>query len=62
MVLKVNYKKGPIVEKDVSCNSKFMLENIWGIGKDIRAAYSFIDADVNVYLCMDNVGGGDGKT
>ena len=59
--LKVNVSKGQVVEKDVTCDSVFMLEHIRDIGQSIRDAYSFLDRSEPVTLFMDDAGG-PGKT
>ena len=59
--LRVNVSKGQIVERDVTCNSAFMMEHIQEIGKSIHNNYSFFDKKTPNYLFMDNAGG-HGKT
>ena len=61
MNLKVNPQKGRLIEKDVSCDSHFMMETIREIGTSIRSNYSFLPVSHPVYLFMDNAGG-HGKT
>ena len=61
LTLKVNPQKGKVLEKDISCDSAFMLDHIRDIGKSIREAYSFLDQNIPVYLFIDNAGG-HGKT
>ena len=41
--LRVNVSKGQIVERDMTCNSVFMMEHIRTIGKSIHDNYSFLD-------------------
>ena len=57
LTLKVNRQKGKILEKDISCDSNFMLNHIREIGASIRKAYAFIGDDTPVYLFVDNAGG-----
>ena len=59
--LKVNPKTGCLIEKDVTCDLHFMMDNIRDTGKNIRATYSFFHSDKPVFLFMDNTGG-HGKT
>ena len=57
MVLKVNPKKGKLVEKDITCDSQFMMSHIRDIGRAIRSTYSFLPATHPIFLFMDNAGG-----
>ena len=57
----MNPKRGWIVERDIKCDSYFMLDNIRDIGRSIRETYSFLPKDHPIYLFMDNAGG-HGKT
>ena len=59
--LRVNPQKGKYIEKDITCDSSFMMDNIRDIGKSIRETHSFLPNDHPVYLFMDNAGG-HGKT
>ena len=59
--LKVNPQQGKWVERDITCDSTFMMEHIRSIGKAIRESYLFIPNDHTVYLFMDNACG-HGKT
>ena len=61
LILKVNPQVGSIQEKDLTCDSKFMMEHIHEIGKSIRQAHSFLLENTPIYLFMDNAGG-HGKT
>ena len=49
--------KGREVDRDVNCNSKFMIDTVDLIGKSIRDAYSFLPHGHPVHLFMDNAGG-----
>jgi hypothetical protein len=53
----VQQQKGDIVEVDVNCDSKFMLEKIPRLGAKLREAFHWVPADQKVYLVMDNAGG-----
>ena len=54
----VHNVKGSIIEKDVSCDSEFMLMHIREIGEVLRNdTYSFLSEDVPITLFMDNAGG-----
>ena len=59
--LRVNPQKGKMVERDITCDSSFMMDHIRMIGKGIRDAHSFLPNDHPIYLFMDNAGG-HGKT
>ena len=59
--LRVNPQKGRFVEKDITCDSNFMMDHIREIGKSIRDAYSFLPSTQIIHLFMDNAGG-HGKT
>ena len=59
--LRVNPKSGRLVEKDITCDSGFMMNHIRDIGKAIRSTYSFLEDTHPVFLFMDNAGG-HGKT
>ena len=59
--LRVNPKSGRLVEKDISCDSSFMMDHIRAIGQSIRNTYSFLEATHPIHLFMDNAGG-HGKT
>ena len=59
--LRVNTKKGRIIERDITCDSSFMMDHMRDIGKSIRDTYSFLPNDHPIYLFMDNAGG-HGKT
>ena len=50
-----------MIEKDVSCDSHFMMTHIREIGAAIRKNYSFVPEDDPIVLFMDNAGG-HGKT
>ena len=56
-VLKVNPQKGNIIEKDISCDSSFMMNHIKHIGVSIQSAYSFVDMAHLIYLFVDDAGG-----
>ena len=55
--LAVRYQQGDTVEEDVSCDSKWMSENMDDIAKQIREAYHWIPDTQVIYLVMDNAGG-----
>ena len=59
--LRVNPKSGKLIEKDITCDSDFMMNHIRDIGKSTRATYSFLEETHPVFLFMDNAGG-HGKT
>ena len=53
----VQRKKGELVEKDVTCDSQFMLDNMVTIGATIRSKFHWVLKEVTIYLIMDNSGG-----
>jgi len=60
----VRYQKKDKITKDVSCDSKWMLETMDEVGKAIRAAYHWVkwnprnvQQSDTIYLVMDNAGG-----
>ena len=60
----VRYQKNDKITKDVSCDSKWMLETMDGVGKAIREAYHWVkwnprnvQQSNTIYLVMDNAGG-----
>ena len=44
-------------EKDITCNSQFMMDSIDEIGIAIHHAFHWVPRDVPIYLYMDNTGG-----
>ena len=61
LLLRVNPKEGSIMEKDLTCDSNFMMKHMHEIGKSIRETYSFLPHKQEIYLFMDNASG-HGKT
>jgi hypothetical protein len=55
--LEVYYKEGEAMQKDVPCDSKFMLGIMGRVGKAVREKFSWVPAEETVYLVMDNAGG-----
>ena len=51
------YPRGSLVEREVTCNSEFMLRNLPDIGYEIRQKMPWIPEDEIIYLVMDNAGG-----
>jgi hypothetical protein len=49
--------RGTAVEREVNCNSVFMLENIPIVGAEIRRSMHWIPPEQEIYLVMDNAGG-----
>lgn len=48
---------GTLINHDVSCKSKFMLESVNEIRTAIRKAFHFVDKTEMIYLVLDNAGG-----
>ena len=46
-----------LYQKDVSCDSDFMVSVVDEIGTSIRAKFSFVEKEKPIYLFMDNAGG-----
>ena len=57
LTLKVNIPAGRVIDKDINCNSKFMLDVMDEIGQSVRTAHSFLPSTHPIYLFMDNAGG-----
>ena len=57
LTLKVNPKKGKLIEQDITCDSQFMMSHIRDIGQSIRTSHSFLPKEQSIYLFMDNAGG-----
>jgi len=58
LLLRVRRERGEEYEKDVTCDSEFMLDHMLVIGAAMRDAYSpFVPFEVPLYLGMDNAGG-----
>jgi hypothetical protein len=55
--LSVRVPRGTQTEKDVSCDSKFMMRSVEGVGTTIRQTLHWVDEDEPIYLFMDNAGG-----
>ena len=53
----VHMKIGDEVDEDTSCDSRFMLECMPGVGAALRERFHWVPANETVYLCMDNAGG-----
>jgi len=48
---------GSLVEREVTCDSHFMLEHLPDIGYEIRQKMPWIPEEEIIYLVMDNAGG-----
>jgi hypothetical protein len=57
VIMNVRYEKGDLIQEDVNCDSKFMLENIRTVGEAIRSAFYWVPKEELCYLFMDNAGG-----
>ena len=55
--LRMCIPKGKFVERDITCDSKFMLMKIDFIAQPICEAHSFLPNYHPIYLTMDNSGG-----
>ena len=55
--LMVKKPKGTTVERDINCDSGFMLSVIREIGTAVCNTYHYLDSFVPIYLFMDNAGG-----
>jgi len=51
------YPQGTIVEREVNCNSQFMLRILPEIAREIRQSYHWMPPNERIYLVMDNAGG-----
>jgi hypothetical protein len=57
LYLKVQRKKDDEYERDVSCDSDFMKDNMVQVGQVMREKFQWVDASTPLYLVMDNAGG-----
>lgn len=57
LLLCVNPKEGSTMEKDLTCDSKFLMLCIHEIGESISDTYSFLLQEQEIYLFMDNTSG-----
>ena len=55
--VEVGVPSGTPVQKDISCDSDFMLDIIHEAGRAIRSSFSFVPPSTTIYLFMDNAGG-----
>ena len=51
------YPQGTVVEREVNCNSQFMLRILPEIAREIRESYHWMPPNERIYLVMDNAGG-----
>ena len=57
LILHRHVKPGTSITRDVTCDSKYMLNNIDDIGQSIRTSYHWVERSKVIYLFMDNAGG-----
>ena len=57
VILKVRYILGDEIEKDCSCDSKYMLSAMERVGRAMRQKYYWISMNEALFLIMDNAGG-----
>ena len=57
LTLHVVTDAGSEYEKDITCDSEFMMNSIDEIGIAIRDSFHWVPRDVPIYLYMDNAGG-----
>ncbi len=50
-------RQGTVVEREITCNPAFMLENLPLIAAEMRRKFHWIPPKESVYLVMDNAGG-----
>jgi hypothetical protein len=55
--LEVYYSKGEMTQKDMSCDSNYMLTVMDKVGEAIRRKFAWVPLLETVYLVMDNAGG-----
>jgi hypothetical protein len=51
------YPQGTIVEREMNCNSQFMLPILPENAQEIRESYHWMPSNERIYLVMDNTGG-----
>ena len=57
LVLKVRMAEGDMIEKDISCDSNYMMAAIDRVGKALRQKMWWVKIDEEIFLIMDNAGG-----
>ena len=57
LILHSNIKPGSTIVRDVTCDSKYMLENIDDIGQSIRTSFHWVENTKVIYLFIHNAGG-----
>ena len=55
--MKVRHQKGDIVEKDINCDSDYLLESMKRVGKAIREKMDWIAKTKTIYLFIDGARG-----
>ena len=55
--LKVRYKVDDIIERDTTCDSKYMLEAMRRVAVNMRSKLFWVKMSTPLYLVMDNAGG-----
>ena len=55
--LRVRMEVGDKIERDCSCDSKYMLSAMDRVGAAVRKSFSWIPPEENCYIVMDNAGG-----
>jgi hypothetical protein len=57
LILKVRMAAGDTIEKDTTCDSKYMLSAIDRVGKALRDKMWWVRIEDEIFLIMDNAGG-----
>ena len=57
LVIHENIQKGTVIQKDTTCDSKFMLETVREVGEKVQESYKWINEKKIIYLVVDNAGG-----
>jgi hypothetical protein len=57
LTLHLRLNRGDTYQKDINCDSEFMLSSIREVGKAIRDKFHWVPAWVPIFLFMDNAGG-----
>jgi hypothetical protein len=55
--LHVEHKKGDMVQRDITCNTAFMLDVMEELWRQICNSFHWVHIDTPVYLFVDNAGG-----
>ena len=55
--IEVLYERGEMMERDINCDSTFMLNHLDDVGSQIRIKFGWVPFNEEIDLVMDNAGG-----